>query len=112
MKTLVNDDPDKAIEEASESLLALRLLCEARQACGESPTKQINGITIHAPSGGLDQWLTPFSLSSAAKDKIAEVVNLLEEDKQAAATKLFETIKGNDNRKIAKAISDFLKATE
>jgi hypothetical protein len=93
------------LDPSNEAVLAFRLLCEVKQMCGDSPTKEFNGIKINAPMS-IEQWLAPFGKSQASE--IGDVANLIGSEKVGAKAKVvLEAANGGGN--LNQAIREFLE---
>lgn len=93
------------LDPSNEAVLAFRLLCEAKQLCGDSPTKELNGITINAPMT-IAQWLAPFGKSKASE--ISDVANLIGSgDVRTKAEAVLKAV--NSNSDVAAALTEFLR---
>ncbi|MEI8040601.1 MAG: hypothetical protein WCL11_04275 [Verrucomicrobiota bacterium] len=91
-----------------EQRLAFRLLCEAKEACGEQDSTELCGITIHAPKD-LGEWLEPFG-GSGAHD-ISRVAGMIGSGNiKAAAELVLKAV--NENGHLSDAITNFLNVSE
>lgn len=93
------------------NLLAFRLLCEAKQACGIESKAEINGITVHAPEN-IGHWLAPFGKSKV--EHIGEVAVMigngeLKTKAKAVLDAVLEAVSSEE--KLNLAIGEFLKTT-
>jgi hypothetical protein len=87
-----------------EPVLALRLLCEAKQMCGNAPFKEVNGVTINAPIS-IEQWLAPFGKRNAGE--IDDVVQLMgRKEAREKARGVLQAVR--DSGDVDGSISDFL----
>lgn len=78
------------------ALLAFRLLCEARLACGNQDELDMSGLKIKAPKD-LAAWLAPFSVHGDDNQKIAEVVAMMGSDTaKKAAQAVFSALEKDE----------------
>jgi hypothetical protein len=79
------------------ALLAFRLLCEARLACGNQDDLDMSGLKIKAPRD-LGAWLAPFSTHGDEDQRIAAVVALMgSASAKKAAKAVFDALERNEN---------------
>jgi len=100
IERLFNDEP----------FLAFSLLCEAYLLCDGEPSREVHGITIHAPTA-LKDWLAPFEINHEDENATNQLAGMIGTGElKTKVTDVLQAVMKEDNN-LKSAIEAFLTAT-